>query len=133
MSIAPILRPRVLVMFAVALILSVSAYGFAAANVVPAQSGLGDGEGVISGYTISSVVYTLDETSSPANITSLSFAIAPTGSAPAATDADVELVNGSSTLFDCSILTGTATCAITGVTVAQADILRVIATSDTAN
>ena len=73
MSIAPILRPRILVAFALALILSASAYGFAAANTfADGPSGAGDGNQAISGYAISNVAYTMDA-STPSNITSVAF------------------------------------------------------------
>ncbi len=53
-----ILRPRSFGMLVLALILSASVYGFAAANTVPDHKA-GDGSGNITGYTISNIVYDL--------------------------------------------------------------------------
>ncbi|MDZ4717851.1 MAG: hypothetical protein SH847_05230 [Roseiflexaceae bacterium] len=82
MNISSILRPRTLVMAAMVLILSVSAYGFAAANTVPATNA-GDGAGTISGYTASSVVYLL-ETADPTKLDKVTFTLTPdaTGAVP---------------------------------------------------
>jgi hypothetical protein len=84
MSIAPILRPRILVMFALALILAVSAYGFAAANTIDTTNA-GDGAGAISGYTVADtdVVYVL-EAADPTKIDTITFTLTPdsTGATP---------------------------------------------------
>lgn len=55
----------------IALILSAIAYGFAAANTVP-TSKAGDGTGLVSGYTISNIHYTLNA-SDPTKIASVTF------------------------------------------------------------
>ena len=133
MSTAPSLRPRVLVMFALALILAVSAYGFAAANTFSgANSGAGDGAQAISGYDITNVAYTLDS-STPTKITSVSFDIAPviSGGAPAAS-AKIKLFDAEAAYHTCTIASGTATCAIGGggVLTSLADNLSVAATSN---
>ena len=52
-------RYRILALLALAVILSAATYGFAAANSVPAGVA-GEGMGVISGYTVSSIQYYLD-------------------------------------------------------------------------
>jgi hypothetical protein len=117
-------------MFALSLILAVSAYGFAAANTV-AKSGAGDGVTAISGYDITAVAYTLDA-STPTNITSVSFNIAPviSGGAPAAS-AKIKLFDAETAYHTCTIVTGVATCAITGgVATTLADSLSVVATSN---
>lgn len=75
MSIASILRPRVLVMFALALILSVSAYGFAAANTVE-KSAAGDGATTISGYSVENITYTLNATN-PDTVDTITFDVVP--------------------------------------------------------
>jgi hypothetical protein len=99
-------------------------YAFAAANTVP-QTNAGDGEGTISGYTISNVHYTLNATN-PANIDSVSFTISP--AVPANGKVYVKLVSTGTTYTDCTISGGTnVTCNVTGVTALQADQLRVIA------
>jgi hypothetical protein len=131
MFITALLRPRLIASIALALVIGSSAYGFAAANTLP-KSGLGDSDEAISGYTITNVQYTLDETSNPADIDSVSFDIAPTTNGhPDATDVKVQLTSGGP-LFDCTVggtTTKTATCTITGVTAEAATTLRVIAQS----
>lgn len=53
------MRSRLLILVALALVLSAATYGFAAANTVP-DGVAGEGFGDISGYEVLSVVYTLD-------------------------------------------------------------------------
>ena len=94
MSIASILRPRILVAFAVAMILSVSAYGFAAANTV-AVSNAGSGAGAISGYVANNITYTMDA-ADPTKIASVDFDLFledGTTDAPAATIIEVQFLN----------------------------------------
>jgi hypothetical protein len=122
---ARIPRLRLLASFALLLILSAAAYGFAAANTVPA-SGAGDGAGAITGYTISNVQYALNATT-PANIDSVSFTVTPGGSAAAPTTVKAKLVSSSTSYSTCSLSGSTWTCTFTGVTAAAADELRVIA------
>ncbi len=136
MFISTLLRGRFIIVAALALVLATAAYGFAAANTFSAPASLGDGSEGVSGFVISNVVYTLDTGSDPANITNVSFDIAPDAvGKPDATDADVELVAGSGNLYDCAIsgtTTKTASCDVTDtVTSAAVDTLRVIATSNT--
>jgi hypothetical protein len=108
----------------IVMILATSAYAFAASNTVPVSKA-GEGSGVISGYTVSAVTYVYS-TANPSQITSVGFTIAP-----ASTKASVSLVTGG-TLQSC---TGTGagptwtawTCAVTGVSVQSADMLRVVA------
>jgi hypothetical protein len=65
-------RMRVLLAVVGAMAVGSAAYGFTATNTVPASQA-GDGSGVISGYTISAIHYTL----SGANATGVSFTTAP--------------------------------------------------------
>jgi hypothetical protein len=118
-------RLRIIATFALLLILSAAAYGFAAANTVPA-SGAGDGAGAITGYTISNVQYALNATT-PANIDSVSFTITPGAGAGAPTTVKAKLVSSSSTYSTCTLTGATWTCNVTGVTATAADELRVIA------
>ena len=53
--------------------LSAGAYGFTAANTVPA-SHAGDGSGTVSGYTVSAIHYVLNATT-PTNVTSVTFTV----------------------------------------------------------
>ena len=118
-------RARALATLAFVLILSAAAYGFAAANTVPA-SGAGDGAGAISGYTVGSVKYALNATN-PANIDSVSFTLTPAGAAGAPTTVKAKLVSTSTSYSACSLTGSTWTCTFTGVTATAADELRVIA------
>jgi hypothetical protein len=131
MSIAPILRPRVLVAFALALILSVSAYGFAAANTV-VKTGAGDAAEEISGYAITNVIYTLDPTD-PTKINDISFDVNPiVASGADATFVSFKLVNGSTTWIEMTKGTGnnwTHTFS-PSITTASVDKLSVVAKSD---
>lgn len=119
-------RVRFLAMFALTLILSTVAYGFAAANTVPSSSA-GDGSGTITGYTISGVNYTLNATN-PANIDKVTFTVTPASGASAPVTVKAKLVSSSSTYSTCVNVGGTTwDCTVTGVTALAADELRVIA------
>ncbi len=126
------IRPtRLVAIFGLALALGTLGFGYAASNSV-GETGAGDGQGTISGYTVSNVVYTQNDAGS---ITQVAFRVAPTSGASAATTAKVKLVSTATTYQDCSLaaVTGSttakdATCTITGVTASAADQLRVIAT-----
>lgn len=61
---------------AVVAVLAMAAFGFAAANTVPA-SNAGDGNAAISGYTVSAVTYTLG--ANPQNLANVKFQLAPLG------------------------------------------------------
>jgi archaellin len=60
---------------AVAMAIGGGAYAFTASNTVPATSA-GAGTGVVSGYTVTNLHYSLDATT-PTNIDSLTFTISP--------------------------------------------------------
>jgi hypothetical protein len=119
--------PRLLVLFALMLILATAAYGFAASNTVPGTNA-GDGSATISGYTVSAVHYTLNATN-PANIDSVSFTVAP--AIPAGGTVEVKLVAAGTTFKGCTVTGGTSvscpSSGTLGVTAAQADSLQVIA------
>ena len=117
---------RLLAMFGLILLLCAVAYGFAAANTVPA-SGAGDGSNTISGYTITNVTYTLNATN-PANIDAVTFTVTPGTGASAPSTVKAKLVSTSSTWFDCTNTSGTTwDCTVTGVTATAANELRVVA------
>ena len=118
-----LLRPRTLIALMLVLILAAAIYGFAAANTVPASTA-GDGSGVISGYTISGIAYTLNA-SNPGNIDTVTFTIAPT----AAGTVRIKLVNAGSTWYNCTNTAGAVSCTTTGAPVTTADQLRVVATN----
>ncbi len=66
-------RYRILVLLVLTIALATASYGFAAGNTVPAGVA-GEGMGVISGYTVSSVVYALDG-SDPTQFASVAFTL----------------------------------------------------------
>ncbi|RLT42368.1 MAG: hypothetical protein DWI57_05680 [Chloroflexi bacterium] len=78
------LTARFVTAFIFVLVLSATAYAFAAANTVDA-SRAGDGAGVISGYNITSIVYT-HVSGNPTKIASVAFNVADKDSAN--TDSD---------------------------------------------
>jgi hypothetical protein len=69
----PRVRRRTILVVAFAAALALATYAFTASNTVPGSKA-GKGEGVISGYTVSNVAYTL-ATSNPANIDSVAFTL----------------------------------------------------------
>ncbi len=108
----------------VVVVISASAYAFAAANTVPATKA-GDGLGVVSGYTITSVAYTLNGTD-PSTLDSVAFDLGA-----AATVVKVQLVATTGSWYACTLGTGTTwSCATTGLTASSIDQLRVVATSN---
>lgn len=121
------LRPRNFVVVAFAIVLSGAVYGFAAANTVP-TSAAGDGTGTISGYTATSVTYTLNSTD-PSKIDSVKFSLTTPAGASAPTTVKVQLV-ASGSWYTCSLASSTWTCDTTGgggASVATATQLRVVA------
>ena len=115
-------RRRTAVIIAAAAALAFAAYAFTAANTVPASKA-GDGNGAISGYTVSNIAYQL-EALNAANIDSVSFTLDA-----AAGTVKAKVVAASLTYTDC-INTGgfnwSCNFAI-NPTVVSADDLRVIA------
>lgn len=117
---------KVLFVVLVATMLAVSAYAFAAANTVPTTKA-GDGAGVISGYTVSNVGYTLN-TSDPSVLDAVTLTLDA-----AATNVKIKLVAAGSTWYDCTVVTGNNwTCDTTSPTqtVATMDELEVVASSN---
>ena len=107
----------------IALSLSGFTYAFAAANTVP-ETYAGDGQGIISGYVVSLIHYTLDATD-PSKINTVDFTLDHP-----ATVVKVKLVDPGTTYYGCTITGGgiSVSCTIGGaVTVLAANQLRVIA------
>jgi hypothetical protein len=102
--------------------LSVAGYAFTASNTVPGAS-LGQGEGAISGYTVSSVAYNLNA-SDPTKVDSVAFTISPA----TATTVKVQLASGGS-WYSCTNSSGSVSCATTSpqLTAAVATTLNVVA------
>lgn len=104
-------------------VLASAAYAFTAANTMPAGATLGDGTNTISGYTVSSVAYTLNATN-PQNLDQVAFTIAPT----TATTVKIKLAAAGS-WYTCTNTAGSVTCATTApqATVVAAVQLTVVA------
>ncbi len=114
---------KVLFVLFVIVAISAAAYAFAASNTVPATKA-GDGSGVVSGYTVTGVVYTLNGTD-PSTLDSVSFDLGA-----AATQVQAQLV-ASGSWYTCALDTGTVwECDTTGLTVSTIDQLRVVAASN---
>ncbi|MBL8088722.1 MAG: hypothetical protein KF758_00985 [Anaerolineales bacterium] len=114
---------KVLFVVFVIVAISAAAYAFAAANTVP-DTRAGDGTGTVSGYTVTSVQYTLNGTN-PSTLDSVSFDLGA-----AAVQVEVQLV-ASGSWYSCTLDTGTVwECDTTGLTVSSIDQLRVVATSN---
>ena len=90
---------KVLFVLFVIVAISAAAYAFAASNTVPATKA-GDGSGVVSGYTVTGVVYTLNGTD-PSTLDSVSFDLGA-----AATQVQAQLV-ASGSWYTCTLDTGT--------------------------
>ena len=117
-------RPRLIIVAIAALALGMGVYAYAATNTVPATTA-GAGSGVISGYTVSAIVYSLNATT-PTNLDQVAFTIAPT----TASTVKVQLLAGG-TWYTCANAAGSVTCyTITGTlaTAALATQLTVVAT-----
>ncbi|MCK5633889.1 MAG: hypothetical protein KAI06_02330 [Anaerolineales bacterium] len=115
-----ILRPRSFGILVLALILAASVYGFAAANTVPATYA-GDGNGGISGYTISNIVYDLDSDGDPSDIDGVTFTLNAAAS-------EVHITLDGSSWTSCTITGGTSiSCTGLSQSVLTAASLRVIA------
>ena len=98
-------------------------YAFTASNTVPTTQA-GQGTGSVSGYTVSSVGYTLNG-STPSNIDAVTFTISPA----TATTVKAQLV-AAGTWYSCVNTAGSVSCATTSpqMTVATASTLSVVAT-----
>jgi TRAP-type C4-dicarboxylate transport system substrate-binding protein len=115
-------RIKILFIVIVVLVLAAATYAFAAANTVPASKA-GDGNGVISGYTVSAIHYALNGTN-PTTIDTVTFTldVAPvTGGT-----IKIKLVSGGSTWYSCTNVTTAVTCTTTGAPVSTADSLQVV-------
>jgi hypothetical protein len=107
------------------LVLSVAAYAFAAANTVP-DTKAGDGVGVVSGYDVTSVEYTLNGTD-PSTLDSVAFDVGA-----AAIKVEAQLVATTGSWYACTQVGVTTvwTCNTTGLDVSTIDQLRVVAASN---
>lgn len=109
-----------------------SAYGFAAANTVP-DSTAGSGGSTVSGYTVSNVVYDLNDTD-PSLVDAITFTVAPASGTQKAVAVFVQTADGGG-WTSCSV-TGAgpsvdATCTFGALTLASVTELNVVANSTT--
>ena len=113
-------RTLVVALFAVAI--GAGVYAYAATNTVPGSTA-GSGSGAISGYTVSSIAYTLNGTT-PTNLDQVAFTIAPI----AASTVKVQLAAAGS-WYSCTNVAGAVTCATTApqATAVAATQLTVVA------
>jgi hypothetical protein len=116
-------RRRTVIVSILALGISVGVYAYAATNTVPGSTA-GAGSGAISGYTVSSIAYSLNATT-PTNLDQVSFTISPA----AATTVKAQLASGGS-WYSCANAAGSVTCNTTSpqATVSAATQLTVVAT-----
>lgn len=98
-------------------------YAFTASNTVP-NTAAGQGTGTVSGYSVSSIGYTLNA-STPSNIDAVTFTITPS----TATTVKAQLAAGG-TWYACTNTAGSVSCATTSpqLTAATAATLDVVAT-----
>lgn len=115
-------RRRLIVVAVLAIGISSGVYAYAATNTVPASSA-GSGSGTISGYTVTSVAYTLNATT-PTNLDQVAFSIAPTTTSTL----KVQLA-AAGAWYTCTNAAGSATCNTTTpqATAAAATQLTVVA------
>jgi hypothetical protein len=127
MGIAGIVRFKFLALVTFSVVVMSVGFGFAAQNTVD-ESSAGDGWAEISGYNVTNVQYTLNNTN-PQNLDNVKFNISGGHGKPGTVKA--KLVQNSSTWFDCTSSSTSApyayTCTTTGVSVQNANELRVIA------
>ena len=127
MSILRLFNLKNLVLLLPTLIVAVSVYAFAAANVVP-ESGAGDGTGAISGYTASNITYDTNDDGDPSTLDEVTFDLAATAGAGAPTEVFVEVDAGTNTWFTCSAgVSPSWSCTITGTNTVDADALNLVA------
>lgn len=97
-------------------------YAFTASNSVPTTSA-GQGTGAVSGYTLSTVTYTLNAANS-SNIDALNFSISPSS----ATSVKAQVASGG-TWYTCTNTAGAVTCPTTSpqLTASTPTTLNVVA------
>ena len=115
-------RRRLIVVAVLAIGIASGVYAYAATNTVP-NSSAGSGSGTISGYTVTSVAYTLNATT-PTNLDQVAFSIAPTTTSTL----KVQLA-AAGAWYTCTNAAGSATCNTTTpqATAAAATQLTVVA------
>ena len=115
-------KASLILVVALALILSVTTYAFAAANTVPATNA-GDGAGDISGYTVSDVTYTLSDNTIPG----VDFPIVPDDGDATNYASTVSVRIDSSDWVSCDVTGTDVSCTGLNVTALSAASLQVVA------
>jgi len=122
---------KVLLIALLAIIVAGGVYGFAAANSVPA-SAAGYSASVVSGYTITNIVYDLNATD-PTLVDKITFLAAPSTGTLVAALAKIQTVTAGS-WTSCVLVAGTApsmtvTCTTTGLPIADITALNIVVSS----
>ncbi len=125
MRISRVLTIRAFFGLALALVLAVAARGFAASNTL-LKSAAGDGRAAVSGYTISNVVYTLDDIE-PRIVSQVRFTITPPSGTSAPRTVKAKLNSASSSYATCSLASGSTWQCTVSEAVGSADELRIVA------
>lgn len=131
MFISRVFNVRLLALLALSFVFASAGFGFAAGNTVPTKNA-GDGSATISGYSVGTPSYALDNTN-PGNIDSVTFTLTPSGGGGKPTTVKTKLVSSGSTWYTCTSASTASpysyTCATTSpqATVSTADELRVVA------
>jgi hypothetical protein len=121
---------KVLLLVLAVLVIAGSAYAFAAANTVP-DTAAGYKASVVSGYTVSNIVYDLDDMD-PTTVDAITFDIAPSAGSVAAAIVKIQTASGGN-WTDCS-LSGTGpskavTCTFGSLLLEDVTALNVVASS----
>jgi hypothetical protein len=117
---------KIVLIVLVAFVFATVGNALAAANTVP-TSAAGDGNGVVSGYTVNSVHYNLNAT--PVTIDTVTFSTTTT--LPVGSTVKVKLVTAG-TWYDCTFAAkvpgpgSNVTCTTTGAPVLSTDNLRIV-------
>jgi hypothetical protein len=128
------LRNLKVILFALGIIvIAGSAYAFAAANTVPATNA-GYAASVVSGYTVSNIVYDLDDTD-PTLVDAITFDVSPTSGTNKALVVKIQTADSGS-WTTCSLSDGTlptvhATCTYGALALADVTALNVVASGTT--
>lgn len=122
---------KVLLIAVFVLAIAGSAYAFAAANTVP-DSAAGSGATVVSGYTVSNIVYDLDS-ADPTTVDAITFSITPATGSQKAVAVLVQTADGGSwtscTLIDGTLPAVNVTCTYGALDLELVTALNVVANS----
>ena len=122
---------KILLIAVFAILIIGGVYAFAAANVVP-DSAAGYKANVVPGYTVSDIVYDLDD-ANPTLIDAITFNISPTSGSVVAATVKIQTA-GAGAWTNCSLAAGTppamaVTCTFGSLEVVNVTALNIVATS----